>query len=405
MATSHNPVNSWDMHLAAVSESTFGTTPTPANVAAFQARMLECVNASLGNVTQVGVVRPKQDRGVGRGMTDAFVEGRVEPIDWNVMLSVKSRTANDTAPLELALYKAGGLNCQDAGSTYTLTPSATPIESGHFASATLQRWLGSGSALYQSEVLRGCVAKTLRWEGGDKELMLTASGSGVAKRSLGAVTATFADGSTTTMTLSEADDSTRIDLGYYLVESEIVLVTAYSTGSTTATATRAQLGTTGAAHTAAMAYPYMPSLSGVFSGSPISEANGTVDLAGVTGARVVNWSFEVSTGMDLLTPETGSATIQGAKSIRYDARLNLRLALTQKQLLLMGKARARSSVACTLNQGSGTGSLFSISAPQGEVVNFATPDTPGDIAYVDIALRLRDSSAGNDMFTITLSGS
>ena len=182
MAASLNPVNAWDMRLAVVSETTFGATQAPADVAAFKTRFLECIGASLGAAAQVGVVRAKQDRGIGRGMSDGFVEGRVEPIDWNVMLALKSRTAGDTPPLELALYRAGGLFCQDAGSTYTLTPSVTPIESSHFAGVSLQRWLGSGSAAYQSEILRGGVAKSLKWEGGDKELMLTASGSGVSAR-------------------------------------------------------------------------------------------------------------------------------------------------------------------------------------------------------------------------------
>ena len=87
MAITLNPVNAWDMKLAAVSETTFGTTPTPADVAAVKARFLECVNANLGGAAQVGVVRSKQDRGIGRGHTDAFVEGRVEPIDFSVALS------------------------------------------------------------------------------------------------------------------------------------------------------------------------------------------------------------------------------------------------------------------------------------------------------------------------------
>lgn len=405
MTTSLSPVNAWDMALAAVSETTFGTVPTPADAAAYKARFLECITASLGPAAMVGVVRNKQDRGIGRGSTDAFISGRVEPIEWNVMLSVKSRTANDTAPLELALYKAGGLNCQDAGSTYTLTPSATPIESGHFASASLQRFLGKGSAAYQSEVLAGCVARSLKWEGGDKELTLTASGAGVAKRSLGAVTATFADGSTTTMTLADAEDSYRIDLGYYLIESEIILVTAYTAGSTTATATRGVLGSSGAAHTAAMGYPYIPALTSQFTGAPITEATSTVALAGVSGVRCISWSFELATGLDLLPGETGSSQIQGAKSVRYEPKLNLRMVLSHQQLTMIGRARGRTSVACTLSQGSGTGGVFTFAAPQGEIVNFAVPDTANDVAVVDVALRLRDSAAGNDAFTITGTGS
>ena len=405
MAATLQPVNSWDMALRAVSETTFGTTPTPADAAAYKAGFLQCINASLGPAAQVGVVRAKQDRGIGRGETEGYVEGRVEPIDWNVMLSVKSRTANDTAPLELAIYKAAGLNCQDAGATYTLTPSATPIESSHFAGLSMQRFLGKGLAAYQSELLRGGVCRSLKFEGGDKELMLTASGAGVGKRSLGMVTATFTDGSTTTMTLASTEDSYRIDLGYYLIESEVVLVTAYTAGNATATATRAQLGTTGAAHAAADAFPYIPALTSQFTGSPISEASSSVDLAGVSGVRCISWSFELVTGMELRPGETGSQTIQGAHYKRMAVKLNLRLVLSQTQLTMIGRARSRPSVACTVNQGSGTGSLFSIACAQGEIANFVVPDTTNDIAVVDVGLRIRDSVAGNDSFTITLSGS
>lgn len=406
MAITLNPVNAWDMKLAAASETTFGTTPTPADAAAFKARFLQCINASLGGAAQVGIVRAKQDRGIGRGMTEGFVEGRVEPIEWNVMLAPKTRTANDTPPLELALYKAAGLNCQDAGATYTLTPSATPIESSHFASVSLQRWLGSGSAAYQSEILKGGVCRSLKFEGGDKELILTASGAGVAKQSLGAINAlTCASGVDTALTLASIEDSYRIGLGYYLVESEVILVTAFTRGSTSITVTRAQLATSGVAHAAVNAFPYIPALTSQFTGSPISEATSSVDLAGVSGVRCISWGFDITSGMDLLPGETGSQTIQGAKSIRMDAKLNLRLVLSQQQLTMIGRANGRPAVACTVNQGSGTGGLFTIACAQGEIENFSVPDTTNDVAVVDVGLRLRDSVAGNDMFTITLSGS
>lgn len=399
-----NPVNAWDMKLAAVSETSFGTTPTPASEAAYKARLLECISANLGPAAQVGVIRPKQDRGAGRGMQDGWVEGRVQPIDWAVQLSVKSRSANDGAPLELALYKAGGLNCQDAGSTYTLTPSATPIESAHFAGLSLQRWLGSGSALYSSEVLRGCVARTLKWEGGDKELMLSASGVGVGKYAPGNVVITFADGSTGTGTISAAD-SKRIDLGYYLIESEIILVTAFTRGGTSITATRAQLSTSGAAHSSAEAYPYRPSLSSAFTGAPIPESTSSVDLGGVSGVRCINWSFELQTGMDLLPGETGSRVIQGPKSVRYSAAYKLRLVLSQQQLSMIGDANNRTTTAVSISQGSGTGGVFTFASSYTEIENFEVPDDNGDVAIVDVGLRVRDSATGNDAFTITGTGS
>ena len=125
----------------------------------------------------------------------------------------------------------------------------------------------------------------------------------------------------------------------------------------------------------------------------------------MSGVRCISWGFELTTGMDLLPGETGSQTIQGAKYGRMDAKLNLRLVLSQQQLTMIGRAHGLASVACTVNQGSGTGGLFSIACAQGIISNFSVPDTANDVAVVDVGLRLRDSAAGNDLFTVTLSGS
>lgn len=201
MATS--PINGWDRRLGAASESSFGTPPPPADVAAYAAYFGEVVTANLGPVEQ-GVTRPKRDRGPGRGNTGGYVEGRVQPIPFTVDLSVRSRSAIDADPrvLEKVLYKAAGLKKTTNSSTSVVySPSATPIESGDFGSATLFGFLGSGAAAFETEWLRGCVARTLRWEGGDKEVMLRASGIGIGKLASGSLDSiTLANGSGTTLT-------------------------------------------------------------------------------------------------------------------------------------------------------------------------------------------------------------
>lgn len=393
------PVNAWDMLLLAASEATFGTTPAPASTSAYAALALECISADMGPA-QVGQVRPKQDRNLGRGMQSGFVEGRVQPIPFTVVTSIKSRSAGDGVPLELALFKAAGLGYADTGADYTLAPSATPVESGDFAGLSLTRFLGSRAAAFQSETLRGGVVKSLRWEGGDKEVMLTAAGAGIGKYMRGSLDSiTLASDIVTTLTHT-AEESYRLDPGYYLCESEIILISSVTKGGTSTTITRGALGSTAIAHTAKPLYPYRPSPT--YTGSPIAEPNATCSIGGVT-SRLLSWSFELTTGMDHLPGETGSAYVQGVKYGRYDAKYSLRLVLSGDQVSLMGKALARPTVAVSLAQGTGTGGVITVASSYCEVEPFTVPDTNNDVAIVDVGLRVRDDTAGNNAFSIVLS--
>lgn len=402
---SANPVNSWDMLVLAATETTLGTTPTPANTAAYAALALEAINCSLGPA-EAGVVRAKQDRNVGRGMQSGFVEGRVQPLEWSLDTSLKTRAAVDTNPQALALFKAAGLKVVvNAGTNVTMTPSPQPIEAGDFAGVSLTRLLGSGLAVYEAEVLRGCVARALRLEGGGGELLAKFSGAGIGKTTasgqagvLGRIDSiTLANGSGTSLTIT-AEESYRLGLGYYLCESEVIQVTACTPGSTSATIVRGALGTTGAAHTAQPLVPYRPTPS--FTGAPIAEPVSTVTLGGVA-ARCRSWSVDIATGMDLLEPETGSRYSQGAKYTRFEAKVKLQLVLSGDQVSLMGKAQARPTVALILAQGTGAGGIVTFNAPYCEVVSFVAPDTNNDVAIVDVELRCRDNS-GNDMFSLVL---
>lgn len=385
------------------SESTLGTAPTPASVAAYAALALPTIQADLGPAL-APVVRPKQDRGLGRGMQDGFVSGRFEPVPWSVSMSMMTRALVDDAPRELALWKAAGLKrTVNAATSYVLAPSATPEPSGDFVSATLTRLLGRSPGEMEYERLTGCLVDTVKLEGGDKEVSLMFSGVGQQKvvgTSLASVT--MASGVSTTITVTAAE-SYAFAPGYYICESEIVLVSAPVYGGTTITVTRAQLGTTGAAHTTQPIYPYIP--AGVaYSGTPISESLTTnVTLGTDSTFRCTSWSVEMKTGLAPLPGETGSSYFQGVKATRYDLSVSLNFILKGNDVRKFNLARERTAQACTISQGTTTGGIITISLPYAEIVAPKAQDNANDSIAVSAQLRLRDStSAGNDAIAITL---
>lgn len=393
---SANPVNAWDMLVQAITETTHGTTPAPASTAAYAALCVESINCSLGPA-ETGVIRAKQDRNDGRGPNSGFVEGRVMPIGWTFDTTIKSRAAIDTASHLLAFFKAAGMLHTINGSTnVTITLPKQPIEGGTFAGMTLRRFLGSGLAGSEAETLRGCVVKALAISGGAGELLAKFSGVGMGKTTAAGFAGvqgkldsiTVADNSTTTITIS-ADESYRFGPGYYLWESEIILVTACTPGGTSATITRGALASVAAAHTSQPIVPYRPTPTWV--GSPIAEPTSTVTIDGVA-CRARSWSLELTTGMDLLEPETGSRYSQGAKSVRTDAKLSVQLVLSGAQVSLLGKATAKKSVAVAIVQGTGTGGVFTLNVPAAEIVAPNVPDTAGDIAVVDVSIRLYEAT-------------
>ncbi|MBL8909873.1 MAG: hypothetical protein JNM17_04125 [Archangium sp.] len=404
---SANPVNAWDMLALLATETTLGVTPAPANQAAMAALAVQCISCTTGPA-ESGVVRPMQDRAPGRDMQTAFVEGRVMPIPWTFDASLKTRAAVDTASPLLPLLKAAGLvHTINGGSNVTITHPGQPIEGGAFAGMSLYRYLGSGLATHQAEVLRGCVARSLRIEGGNSEVLAKFAGVGMGKTTasgqsgvLGRIDSiTLANGAVTTLTIT-AEESYRLGLGYYLVESEVIQVTACTPGSTSATIARGALGTAAAGHTAQPLVPYRPTPT--FTGSPIAEPVSTVTLGGVA-TRCRSWSVDLTTGMDLLEPETGSRYSQGAKYTRIDAKVQLQLVLSADLVSMMGKGTARPNLALALSQGSGAGGVFTLNAPNTEIVGFDAPDTPGDVAIADVSLRLRGGTgAGNDTWNIVL---
>lgn len=395
-----NVVPGYNPILLAAEESAFGTAPTPGSTSAYAALALSTIQAKLGPV-QAPAVRPKQDRGLGRGMQDGFISGRYEPQPWNVMMSMKSRSAVDDAPRELALWKACGFTrTVTGGVSYGLSPSATPVESADFVSATLSRFLGRTPGEIEYERLTGCLAQSVKIEGGDKEVMLTFAGvgqQGVVGTALASIT--LANGSGTTLTVTSAE-SFALAPGYYLCESEIILVSAPTYGSTSVTITRAQLGTTGAAHTAKPLYPYVPAVS-AYSGSPISETLTTSLTLNGTAFRVSNWSVDINTGLAPLPGETGSAYFQGVKANRYDVACNITFILKGDDVRKFNQARERTAQAVVIAQGTAAGGIISISLPQAELVAPEAQDNANDSVAVSASFRVRDSAAGNDAFYIT----
>lgn len=390
-------VNGWDSKVLIASDAsvaTFGTVVAPAAAQAF-----ECVNADLG-VMEVGEVRPKRDRNLGRGMQAGFVEGRVKPIAFSLESSVKTRAANTTVPIEDAIYRAGGLIRTVGGASVTYTPDATPLATSNgFLGLSVYRAFGTAPYSYEAEQLRGGVIKTLNFSGGDKELTLKAAGEAIGKYHLGFCSMSI-NNVATSFTFANVEEGYRFGIGWYQCESEIIKITAMDYTTFTATIARAQLGSSAAAHAAAL-YPYRPAMS--FSGTPISEGGTTSFTLDSVVLRVLNWEADLTTGMDLLPGETGSKYIQNAKAIRYELGITCQLVLTQEQVALLGKAKNRNTCAVSIVQSTGAaGGIFTFAAPYTEVVAFKVGEQQNDVCIVDVTLRCRDSAAGNDMFSITL---
>ena len=394
-------VNGWDRRLSVVSETTFGTTPTPANVAAYAAQMLSVVSVDMG-VAESGVIRPKQDRGLGREMQDGWVEGRVEPIPFNVQTSLKTRAAVDTTPQEDPFYKAAGFTrTTNASTSVVYTMGATPLETGDFASMTLQRFLGSGDANIERETMRGCVVREVTLEGGDKEVRATFAGVGIGKSASGSIdSVTLASGVVTTMATS-VDEAYRLAPGYYLCESEIILLTAVDLTGAAHTITRGALGSTAAAHSAKAFKPYIP--TGIsYTGSPISESLTTGVTLDGNALRCTSWKMSVTTGMDLLPGETGSKYTQGAYEKRNDVTVSLNCILKGNDISLLNKSTQRKTVTLSIVQGTAAGGVVTIAAPYCEIVVPPVSEPENGPSEVVINLRVRGNGSGNNSLSISL---
>lgn len=396
-----NVVPGYNTVFTAADETALGTVVAPADVATFAAQAIPTVAVDLGDA-QSPVTRPKQDRGLSRDMQDGFVSGRYPPVPWSVQSSMRSRAAIDDAPRDVALWKAAGFGrTVNSSTSYVLAPTNTPVESSDFVSQTFKRFLGRSPGEMEYEYLIGCFADTVKLEGGDKEVMQTFSGFGQQKGTGTALASITVTNVATTITVTAAE-SYAFTQGYYICESEIILVGPVTYGGTTINITRAQLGTSAAAHTTKAIYPYIP--SGIsYGGAPISEAlTTTATFFGIT-VPVLDWSVTIKTGLEASAGETGSAYFQKVVTKRLDVEASFNLLLKGDDVRLFNRARERTANAVTLVQGTGTGSIVTISLPTTELVAPAAKDSANDTVTVPCSLRVRGApGATPSSFSITL---
>jgi hypothetical protein len=384
------PIRKYQARVLAVLESTFGTAPDPA-----AAQYLEVRSVNMGPVS-TGVIRPKQDRALGRGMQNDFVEGRKVLVPWSLESAVMGRAAVDTVPSEDAFYRAAGLlRTVNAGTSVVYATQGNPTMQG----LTIDCVSDIGLNAQLGERGFGGAVESLEWTGGDAELGLKVGGKFIDKELRGKLDSiTLASGVATTLTIT-AEESYRLGLGYYLCESECIRVTAVTPGSTTATIARAQLSTSGVAHTAQPLVPYTPTLTNP-TGRPIPESTSTFTCDSVA-LRLQSWGVTLKTGIEHLPGETGSQRVQGLKAVRYDVGVTAKGVLYEDYVSLLGKATARRLCPLTIVQGTGTGRIATFSLPTTELVAVPVNDSQDDVAMVDLSWRVRDN-AGSDSFTLTL---
>jgi hypothetical protein len=384
------PIRKYQARVLPVVESTFGTAVDPA-----AAQYMEVRAINMGPVS-TGVIRPKRDRALGRGMQNDFVEGRKQLVPWTLEAALMGRAAVDTVPIEDAFYRAGGLlRTVNASTSVVYATQGVPTLLG------LTMDVVSDTALNAQLGERGYggAVESLEWTGGDAELGLKVGGKFIDKELRGKLDSiTLASGVATTLTIT-AEESYRLGLGYYLCESECIRVTAVTPGSTSATIARAQLSTSGVAHTAQPLVPYTPTLTNP-TGRPIPESTSTFTCDSVA-LRLQSWGITLKTGIEHLPGETGSQRVQGLKAVRYDVGVTAKGVLYEDYVSLLGKATARRLCALTIVQGTGTGRVATFSLPFTELVAVPVADSADDVAMVDLSWRVRDN-AGSDAFSLTL---
>lgn len=384
------PIRKYQARVLPVLESTFGVAVDPA-----AAQYVEVRRIDMGPVS-TGVIRPKQDRALGRGMQNDWVEGRKQLVPWSLEAAVMGRAAVDTVPSEDPYYRAAGLLRTINASTSVVyatqsNPTLTGLTLDCVSDTALNAQLGERGY--------GGAVESLEWTGGDAELELKVGGKFVDKELRGKLDSiTLASGVVTTLTIT-AEESYRLGLGYYWCEAECIKVTAVTPGGTSATIARAQLGTTGAAHTAQTLVPYTPALTNP-TGRPIPESTSTFIFDGVA-LRVTKWGVKMVTGIAHLPGETGSQRVQGLKAVRYGIDVTATVVLHEDYVSLLGKSTARRLGALSIVQGTGTGRIATFALPYAELVSQPVEDSADDVAMVNLAWRIRDNS-GSDAFSLTL---
>lgn len=385
------PVRQYEARVLAVLESTFGTPPDPA-----AAQYVEAVTINMGPASN-GNERPKKDRHIGRAMQNDFITGRKSLIPWTMTTAVKGRADADDAPSEDAFYRAAGL----ARTINAATSVVYASQGAHTPTGlTMDVVRGDGLNAQLGERGYGGAVESLKWMGGDRELMLELGGKFIDKQVRGRLDSiTLANGVGTTLTIT-AEESYRLGVGYYLCESEIIEVwTEVTAGGTSASIERAQLSSSGVAHTAQPLVPYLPAVSNP-TGRPIPESTSTFTCDS-QALRLQSWEISMKTGIEHLPGETGSQRVQGLKVVRYDFTVTAKGVLYEDYVSLLGKATSRKLCALSIVQGTGAGKVATFSLPYTELVAVPVADSADDVALVDLSWRVRDNGA-SDAFTLTL---
>lgn len=397
---SSNPIPGFAMGLLAASESPYGTVSAPA-----ASQILEVIDAAIGQ-SELGVIRPKRDRVPGRGMTNGYIEGRQAPIDFTISGSMRVRADGNDAAYEHAVYLGAGIRGDAGASDYVYTLVSNPFDGtvDSFRGLSLYRCFGSPLAgsvnSLEAEQLEGGVVRSLSWRGGDQELIYTAQGQGRRKYTKGGLdSVTLADGSGTTLTHT-AEESYRLQTGYYYCDGEIIRISAVGYGTTSSTIVRGELSSSASAHTSKPFQPYFPAWTALTQ-PPISEATSTVTIGSVA-TRCTSFQVDLTTGIDLLPPETGSKYSQGPKLLRTEVKARVGLIMKGDDVRLIGRAFQRVTTAVTIVQGTGTGGVVTFSLPYCELDPLTLPAPANDTIALELSLRCRDNGDGNNAMTITL---
>lgn len=383
------PIRKYQARVLPALESTFGVAVDPAAGQYVEVRSINMGPAS------TGVIRPKQDRALGRGMQNDFVEGRKQLVPWSLEAAVMGRSAVDAVPAEDPYYRAGGLlRTINASTSVVYATQGNPTLQG----LTLDCVSDVGLNAQVGERGYGAAVETLEWTGGDAELELKVGGKFIDKDTRGKLDSITVTNIATTLACT-VEESYRLLPGYYLCEAECIRVTAFNPGGTSVTIARGQLSTAAVAHTAQPLVPYTPTLTNP-TGRPIPESTSTLTFDGIA-LRATKWGVKMTTGIAHLPGETGSQRVQGLKAVRYGFEVSATLVLHEDYVSLLGKSTARRLGALTLVQGTGAGRIATFSLPFAELVAPAIEDSADDIAMVNVAWRVRDNSA-SDAFSLTL---
>lgn len=187
-----------------------------------------------------------------------------------------------------------------------------------------------------------------------------------------------------------------------LIESEVVLVTAVS--SDTLTVTRAQAGTSGAAHATATAIgPYEPSRT--LAGSPISGTIGSFIITGSSSARTAYKMQQASITMNnqgsLRNSEFGTDSASGFFVNKRTVNFTITLWLEKEQAKLYNNAKSFTSQEITIQLGKTAGSVCAAHFIRAEF-NIPKIEAPDDseVSVPFEGVALGSVATGNDELVV-----